>query len=289
MTVRAAHLEAQAKINLFLRVRSREPNGYHQLQTLFQRISLADTVRVRTGVTGRSLECPGADVGPVEKNLAWRAALVFAGAAGWPEGFAIEIEKRIPVGGGLGGGSADAGAVLRILNALAPRPLGAVSLAEVAARLGADVPFLATEAALAVGLGRGERLTLLHALPARDLLLCLPTFGVSSAEAFEWYAATHGGTAAAPKAAVALPAQFDWETVARLAQNDLEEPVFAHHPELAVFRAAIERDGATIARMTGSGSTLFGVYPPGARPAITASCTVLAARTVERVAAVELV
>ena len=118
-----ARIEAQAKVNLFLRILGREPSGYHQLETLFQRVSLADQVTVRTDVVGRSLECSGADVGPVEQNLAWRAALAFSDAASWPDAFAIEVTKNIPVGGGLGGGSADAGAVLRALNAMAPRRL----------------------------------------------------------------------------------------------------------------------------------------------------------------------
>ena len=104
MTVRAAgsrtaRVEAQAKINLFLRILSREPGGYHQLETLFQRVALADSVTVRMGDGGRSLDCRGADTGPVEKNLAWRAAVAFAQATGGPANFQIEIEKRIPVGG----------------------------------------------------------------------------------------------------------------------------------------------------------------------------------------------
>src|SRR5579864_259804 len=94
---RTARVEAQAKINLFLRILSREPSGYHQLETLFQRIALADSVVVRTGGTGRSLDCRGADAGPVEKNLAWRAAVAFAEISGGPANLQIEIEKRIPI------------------------------------------------------------------------------------------------------------------------------------------------------------------------------------------------
>src|SRR5262249_10808319 len=123
LTMRTARVEAQAKVNLFLRVLGREASGYHQLETLFQRISLSDTVMVRTDVDGRSIDCHGADCGPPEQNLAWRAALAFREAAGWPDTFAIEVTKEIPVGSGLGGGSADAGAVLRCLNALATRKL----------------------------------------------------------------------------------------------------------------------------------------------------------------------
>jgi len=256
----AARVEAQAKLNLFLRVGARDPGGYHQLETLFQRIALADGVTVRTGLAGRSLDCAGANTGPVEQNLAWRAANAFATAAGWPDGFAIEIHKRIPVGGGLGGGSADAAAVLRVLNALAPRPLDDTSLAVIAFGLGADVPYLLTEHALALGSGRGDRLVALHPLPARDVLLVVPSFGVSSTDAFAWHAALQRETAPAARAPRLLPSPLSWFVVGELAENDLESAVFAKHPELAELRSALERSGARIARMTGSGSTLFGVY-----------------------------
>ena len=122
-----ARTVAQAKLNLFLHVLAREASGYHQLETLFCRLELGDDVTVRTDVRGRSLDCtgdviPAGGLGPTERNLAWRAAARFAEQAGWPNDWAIEITKRIPVGGGLGGGSADAGAVLRCLNAVAPTP-----------------------------------------------------------------------------------------------------------------------------------------------------------------------
>jgi 4-diphosphocytidyl-2-C-methyl-D-erythritol kinase len=294
VTRRAARLEAQAKVNLFLRVLSREASGYHQLETLFQRISLADTVTVRTDVTGRSLDCAGADLGPAEQNLAWRAAMAFAEATGWPSGFSIEIEKRIPVGGGLGGGSADAGAVLRILGELAPRPVAGnarVKLAALAVRLGADVPFLAGQLPIAIGLGRGERLLPTAPLPEREIMLCVPSFGVSSADAFGWYAAQEVGHEMEPRLLLPLLGRLDWETVARLARNDLEEPVFARHPQLAGIQRSMEAGGAVIARMTGSGSTLFGVFTAEARPsdlALPPSCSVVSARTVDRVAAVEI-
>ena len=131
---RTARTLAQAKINLFLRVLAREASGYHQLETLFQRLDLGDDVRVRIGVRGRAVDTRGADVGPTEGNLAWRAGVAYADAAGWPDGFAIEIDKRIPVGGGLGGGSADAGAVLRCLDRLNPTPLGPACLDSPAVR-----------------------------------------------------------------------------------------------------------------------------------------------------------
>ena len=142
--MRTASVIAQAKVNLLLKVLAREADGYHQLETLFCRLALGDVVTVHAVPHGRSLDCvgptmPPGGLGKVEDNLAWRAAAAFVDAAGWPDGFAIEITKHIPVGGGLGGGSADAGAVLRALNALAPTPLSPARLLHVSAQLGADV------------------------------------------------------------------------------------------------------------------------------------------------------
>ena len=289
-----ARVQAQAKINLFLRILSREASGYHQLETLFQRIALADVVTVRLDVTTRSLDCSGptsgAHLGPAEKNLAWRAAVAFCDVARWPVPFAIEIEKHIPVGGGLGGGSADGGAVLRALNALAPEPLGQDALNAIAFTLGADVPFLTTEMALALGTGRGEQLIPFAPIPERPLRLVLPGFGVASKDAFGWYAADRAGRTPTPIPQVPLIGALNWEMVAALAGNDLERPVFARHPELPTLLRALSQTGAKIARMSGSGSTLFAVYDsyPAERPAFGDGVHVVDSTTVQRVAPVTL-
>src|SRR5262249_8609737 len=143
-----------------------------------------------------SMDCDGpampADgLGPVERNLAYRAAMTYAEATGWPNGFAIEITKRIPVGGGLGGGSADAGAVLRALDALSPHPLRS-RLVSLATSLGADVPFMTIDAPMAVAWGRGERLMPLPALAARPVLLVSPDVSISTADAYGWLDADRG-------------------------------------------------------------------------------------------------
>lgn len=260
----AARVLAQAKVNLFLRVLAREAGGYHQIETLFQRLELGDDVVVRTEVRGRALDCAGADVGPVERNLAWRAALAYAGAAGWPDHFAIEIEKRIPVGGGLGGGSADAAAVLRALDALAPRPLPAGRLLELALELGADVPFLAGDAAVALAWGRGERLLALPPLPARRVLLLQPPVGVPTADAYRWLGEDRGDVVPVPR--VLTPAGLaSWAEVSALAENDFEAPVTRRLPEVAVLADARPLFAPPmppgvvppIYGMSGSGSTWF--------------------------------
>lgn len=262
-----ARVEAQAKINLFLRVFAREASGYHQIETLFCRIALADTVSVRVNSSGRSLEChgervPASGLGPVEENLAWRAATAYADATGFPAGFDISIEKRIPVGGGLGGGSADAGGVLRALNALNPDPLDSVSLEMIGESLGADVTFLTQDrAALAVGRGYGEQLELLPTLPARSVWLMVPATAVGTAEAYRWLDDSGHQGASRRTGVTDL---LSWSGVARLASNDFEPVVAGKVPIigrlLAGFRSpemqAILGNSA-IVLMSGSGSTVF--------------------------------
>ncbi|HWE42784.1 MAG TPA: 4-(cytidine 5'-diphospho)-2-C-methyl-D-erythritol kinase [Gemmatimonadaceae bacterium] len=265
----AARVAAHAKINLALRILAREASGFHDLETLFCRIALADDVVVRVGdATDRALTCTGEalpeeGLGAPEENLAWRAADAYAGYDNWPRGFTIEIEKRIPVGGGLGGGSADAGAVLRALNALNPRPLPPAELLAIAGTLGADVPFLTGDAPLALAWGRGDRMLALPALPERDVALVLPPHPVNTAEAYGWLAASRAALTAQPHRAVLHPlaAVTTWEGVARLSANDFEPVVFEQRPELAkIYERLAAVEGVAVARMSGSGSTLFALF-----------------------------
>ncbi len=289
MSATAASVEAQAKVNLRLCVLAREASGYHQLESLFLRIDLADSVRVATDTSRRELHCPGLDL-PPEQNLAFRAAVQFAEAAAWPTGFRIDIEKRIPAGGGLGGGSADAGAVLRALNALAPRPLAPAALNTLALSLGADVPFLTLDAPFALGYGRGERLLALPPLPARELLLALPPFGVETKAAFGWFAESTAGQPMRASAAMTLDDLDRWERLVPLAVNDLEDVVVARHPAIGDCVEAFRRAGAKIARMSGSGSTAFGVFDRrlAQDPALPTGTRLVHTRSVTSVAPVKL-
>ena len=263
-----ARVRAQAKINLFLRILAREESGYHALETLFARVGLADTVTVRPTAGGRTVDCTGADVGPMESNLGYRAALAYAAAAGWPAGFAITIDKAIPAGGGLGGGSADAGAVLRALNALSPSPLTRDALLEIAGTLGADVPFMTLESPVALAWGRGDRMLELPSLPAAAIHLAVFGFGVASADAYGWVAETRARSGYRVAArAVDVRQLGTWEGIARLATNDFEPEVSRRHPEIAVCLAAARERGAVVAQLSGSGATVFAVPPPGERAA----------------------
>lgn len=261
-----ARVTAHAKLNLSLRVGAAGPDGFHDIATAFVRIALGDEVVVRLGGGGRVVECRGIDVGPAAHNLALRAADAYAAATGWPAGVSIEIDKHVPVGGGLGGGSADAGAVLRALDALAPRPVGERVLLGIAARVGSDVPYLTTEHALAWATGRGERLDALNPLGERPVVLVCPAFGVATAHAYAWLDAdrAEAGWHSTPM----LDKVPDrWGDFPPLPRNDLEPPVSRRHPDIARCIAALHSAGARIAGMSGSGSTVFGVFDDAPDPA----------------------
>jgi 4-diphosphocytidyl-2-C-methyl-D-erythritol kinase len=276
MSAQEARVQAQAKLNLFLRVLAREDSGYHQIETLFSRIALSDTVIVRVADSGASLECsgplmPAGGLGAKETNLAWRAATEYARATGFPAGFHLSIEKRIPVGGGLGGGSADAGAVLRALNRLNPRPVGRADLLRLAGSLGADVPFLTQDdSTVALAWGRGERMAALPALPASAVWLLVPEASVSTAEAYRWF-----DEARQPSQPSVIPfGQLgSWDGIVAVAGNDFEDVVGERLPIIARLLANLRSADlrsllgpASLVAMTGSGSCVA-VITGSERPA----------------------
>ena len=291
---RSVQVAAQAKVNLRLRILAREESGFHQIETIFLRLELADLVRVRRSTT-RALDVSGAGdaaaLGPMEQNLAWRAALAYTGAARGQSGFAIELVKRVPVGGGLGGGSADAGAVLRALDAMSPEPLGEAALLRLAATLGADVPFLSSESPCALGWGRGERLLPLPPPPPRDVVLLVPPFGVSTADAYGWLR-TDATLQPGLDATMLDPAALtDWGGLAAVATNDFEPVVARRHPEVASLLETLRAASCAPAMMSGSGSVVFGILPAGADaacPAVSQPCTAMMTRTGMRVEPVSL-
>lgn len=274
----AVRVPAPAKLNLLLRILAREASGYHGIESLFVKLALHDVVTVRTDVADRSLlvhgpTVPASGLGAPEDNLAWRAAVAFAEATGWPDGFAIDLEKHIPVGGGLGGGSADAAAVLRGLNAIAPTPLSPAALLTLAGTLGADVPFLTSDVLLAWTWGRGDRLLPLPPLPPMAVTLVAFPDGVNTGAAYAAFSTLHAdatrsaATGAPHPGALAYPpdAFADWASIATLAVNDFERVVPALHTGVAewlpVVRSAAEVLRATglpaVGGLSGSGATCF--------------------------------
>lgn len=274
----AVHTErAHAKLNLLLRILAREASGYHGIETLFQRLALHDVVRVALRDGPPSLTCdgpamPAGGLGDPHTNLAWRAAAAYCAAAGWQTGWDIRIDKHIPVGGGLGGGSADAAAVLRALDALCPTPLGPARLLELAGTLGADVPFMVLDTPTAWAWGRGDRLLPLAPLPEMAVTLVAFGEGVSTGAAYGAFARTReAGAAPVGAHAYAANAFADWRRVSGLAANDFEQVVPALHSGVAAVLPALRAEAArlradghdAIGLMSGSGATCFVLHPVG--------------------------
>ena len=262
MAVDRVRIAAHAKINVFLRILARESDGFHQIETAFALLELADELIVRRTARGEglTLEVRGPDLGDPEQNLAVRAARAVLDATGHTFGVAIQLTKRIPARAGLGGGSSDAAAALHAVSALANNAVPRAELLQLAAGLGADVPFFASGAPLALGWGRGERLFRLEPPPAAPALVALPPIGIPTPDAYRWWDEMH--PTPAPRGAVVLdgPALATWGSMGRLGGNDFELPVFGRHPTL---RALFERVAATHpywVRLCGSGSAVAAVY-----------------------------
>lgn len=257
---RRARVAAPAKVNLLLRVLDRRSDGFHDLETLFQAVDLCDQVEVTTGGAGVRLLVEGPDLGPVRENLAYRAAVGFLERAGLAEeGVTIQLRKRIPAGAGLGGGSSDAAAVLRCLDALWPGRAAASELSALALDLGSDVPFFLGPAGLALGRGRGERLTPLPPLPTGHLVLVLPPVHVATGGAYAALAGRRAGEATPLR--VPLP-EGPWalEDVAAMAENDFEEVVVAAHAQVSASLQALREAGARPFLLSGSGAACFGMF-----------------------------
>lgn len=281
----SASVDAPAKVNLFLRVLDRRSDGFHELDTLFQAISLSDGVRVTLGgrvetPTGIHLRVDGPDLGPMEANLAYRAAAVFKQLSGLHDPLTIDLAKRIPAGAGLGGGSSDAAAVLKCLAALTGFD-DASALHAAATGLGSDVPFFLGTSSLARGRGRGERLAELPPLPEASLVLALPPVHVATGGAYAALAARRVALGARRAVSTSSPSAMEveevdglgdpvasprsWEDVADIAHNDFEAVVAPVHPEIDASLGSLREGGTRFALLSGSGAASFGLFADAER------------------------
>lgn len=258
-------LKARAKINLGLDITGRRDDGYHELRMIMQTIGLADDVTVRTAdEPGIRLVLPGAArylPEDPQKNLAWRAAKLLADEFGLG-GMEIELVKHIPVAAGLAGGSTDAAAVLRGVNALFGLGLAAEELMERGVKLGADVPYcVAGGTALAEGIG--ERLTPLDPAPGGFVVLAKPSFGVSTVWAYGRYdeiAAERETAHPDIDGICGAIAAGDRARMCALMGNVLEPVAEEKHPQIGEIRACMQAHGAEGAMMSGSGPSVFGIF-----------------------------
>jgi 4-diphosphocytidyl-2-C-methyl-D-erythritol kinase len=253
---------AHAKVNLFLRILARDDAGWHQLETAFALLDLADELEARRSDSGGgvTLHVDGPDLGPVEDNLAVRAARAVLDATGSRFGVALRLTKRIPARAGLGGGSSDAAAALHAVNALTGNAVPRPELLHFAARLGADVPFFASGAPLALAWGRGERLFRVPAPLAAPALVAIPPIAVATPDAYRWWDDANPTAAGRGPVALDADALATWGSIGRLGGNDFEAPVFAKHAELRELYERLAATGPVWVRLCGSGSAVAAVY-----------------------------
>jgi 4-diphosphocytidyl-2-C-methyl-D-erythritol kinase len=261
-------LRPSAKINLTLRVGPRRPDGFHEVRTVLQSIALSDVVRLspRPGRFALTVRGPGVPEG--RENLVWQAAEHLwraLGRTGEPRDAHVNLDKQIPMAAGLGGGSADAAAMLVGLSQIWASPLSRQDLREVASGIGSDVPFF-LQGGTALGASRGEEIYPVDDVRRLGVVVIKPSFGVSTADAYRWHdehvaAAPADGSEPVPPP---RPVDLGWSTGPIALVNDLETPVAARHPEIRTMVQACLREGAIGAGMTGSGSAVFGLFPESA-------------------------
>lgn len=253
-------IAAHAKANLFLRILARETTGFHSIETLFALLELHDVLTVERAARGIDLTVEGADTGPAEQNLVYRAARLLLDATGNRFGVRVHLAKSIPVQAGLGGGSSDAAAALRAVNHLAGDAVPRHEVLQLAAKLGSDVPFFASGAPLALAWGRGERLFRLPAPAPAPMLLAIPEFGVSTKDAYEMV--SQGGSGIVRRGAVVLDRESltSWSDIGRLGGNDFETALFGREPRLRELFERVAGTGPLLVRVSGSGSAVVALY-----------------------------
>ena len=256
----AIRIRAHAKINLDLRVLGTRPDGFHELRTVFQAISLHDTLTIVPRPGPFAIQCATAGIPLDRSNLIWKAAQALWRAArreGDVRDVAIQLDKQIPLQAGLGGGSADGAATLLGLARAWRFKVTPQQITDVAATLGADVPFFLS-GGTALGLGRGEEIYPLADLPRHWIVLLIPGFGVATADAYVWYDTEREIDRAVVREPQHVPGP--WPSRAAQMINDLEPPIARRHPEIDQMKAALRRAGALAAAMSGSGSAVFGLF-----------------------------
>jgi 4-diphosphocytidyl-2-C-methyl-D-erythritol kinase len=248
------HLESPAKVNLRLEILNKRKDGYHELRTVFQKISLHDTLHfslIKEKGISIATDHPNLPVG--KTNLVYQAAQSMLKASDYQGGIHIEIKKEIPLGAGLGGGSSNAATTLKALNQLLKRSLSKRKLMEMGLEIGADVPFFIWKGA-AIGSGIGEKLKKVT-LPDLQYVLIYPNFEVSTRWAYQNFVLTNQRIHFNLHKFLKTP-----EGISSILFNHLEEVVSRKYPQIEVMKNSLLSRGALGALMTGSGPTVFGLF-----------------------------
>jgi 4-diphosphocytidyl-2-C-methyl-D-erythritol kinase len=249
------HFKSHAKVNLRLEILKRREDGYHELRTVFQKISLHDTLRFSLKKEkGISIVADHPKLPLGKKNLVYKATQSMFKVCGYRGGVHIEIEKKIPLGAGLGGGSSNAATTLMALNQLLGTNLSQRELMEIGLGIGADVPFFFLKGA-AIGSGIGERLKK-EELPRLWYVLIYPNFEVSTRWAYQHFVLTNQQFHFNLHRFLRTP-----EGISHILLNDLEDVVSKRYPQIVLMKELLLSAGALGTLMTGSGPTVFGVFP----------------------------
>lgn len=254
-------LLSPAKVNLRLEILFKRPDGYHEIATLFHKISIFDKIRL-TSTPGNKivLTTSNPQIPSDHRNLAWQAADLILKTAGISQGIQIDIRKHIPAGAGLGGGSSNAATTLRGLNSLLKLNFSEKTLHSLALDLGADVPFFLMDAPTAYGTGIGETLTPVKHCDKLWFLVIFPGVTVSTAWAYQTFAKYNLLTKSSNNNII-NNYNLDRNTVKSLLYNDFESVVNSRHPEIDIAKNLLYKTGAEAAMLSGSGSAVFGIYP----------------------------
>lgn len=262
---RGVVIEAPAKINLNLAVLDRRPDGFHDILSIFQAVSLCDTLEIRRKPSG-GVSLEGEFDCPPDKNTIVRAARSFLDTAGLGDGLEIRVEKRIPAGAGLGGGSSDAASTLSALNRIYGFPLSEEELSDMGAAVGSDVPFF-LGGACAIVSGRGERVEPFEGRTDFSVVVLFPGFSISTAQAYaavdESRAATVRRSSFVGRQSVSsewLRREYGKNPGLWRFRNDFQEALAPKNPEFGQAYTALVEAGADYASLTGSGSAFFGIF-----------------------------
>lgn len=256
----------------------RRDDGYHELSTVFQTVDLSDQLTLDLDARGVELTVAAGAAPAGEENLAYRAAMGFLERWAPETGVRIDLEKRIPVGGGLGGGSSNAATVLLGLQRMLGAPASRAEMLELASGLGADVPYFLW-GGTAWGRGRGDVIETLPDLQERSVLLVTPPIGISTAEVFGMVRTTQLENRP-PLVDDGLMEEMRWETIQE-GWNDLEKTVLARFPLMRDVYNVLAEIGATMVRLSGTGATLFAFFEGGACPAELAADPPFGSRVVQ--------
>lgn len=250
---RSLELPSYAKINLWLRILGKREDGFHEVETRLVKVDVADTVSLALtgGAPGISLTCNIPGIPTDDSNLAIKALRAFEARAGASLGWRIHLEKRIPHGAGLGGGSGNAATILKAANQLSSNPLPLESLIEIAAGIGSDVPCFLLDTPAADGSGRGERVVPAEFPWQLPLVLIKPNFPIPTPWAYK-----NWSTSKELPGVLYAPQLCPWGSMV----NDLERPVFEKHRLLPALKTwLLDHGGVRAALMSGSGSTMFAI------------------------------